>query len=226
MCGRFAMHTDLSTLKRLFDIRHAAAEVIQSYNIPPSQRIAVVIKKEKRLLEKFYWGLVPFWANDKSIGSKMINARKEGLASKNAFKAAFKRKRCLIPANGFFEWKKENGKQPWYFHLLEAKTFAFAGLWDEWKGGGEDEPYRSCTIITTDSSKGVSDIHHRMPAVLKPEKYDEWLDPENQDMDRLESILEKHLVVDFQRYPVSRKVNSPKNDNPECIVPVDDDTKR
>jgi putative SOS response-associated peptidase YedK len=135
-------------------------------------------------LEKLHWGLVPFWAKDISIGIKLINARAETIASKPSFRNAFKKRRCLIPADGFYEWKGPKGqKQPMLITLPESKPFAFAGLWETWnKKDDQDTIYKSCTIITTEASDSVREIHHRMPAILKPEMYESWLDPLNQNI--------------------------------------------
>jgi putative SOS response-associated peptidase YedK len=135
-------------------------------------------------LEKLHWGLVPFWAKDISIGNKLINARAETIASKPSFRNAFKKRRCLIPADGFYEWKGPKGqKLPMLITLPESKPFAFAGLWETWnKKDDQDTIYKSCTIITTEASDSVREIHHRMPAILKPEMYESWLDPLNQNI--------------------------------------------
>jgi putative SOS response-associated peptidase YedK len=167
---------------------------------------------------------VPFWAKDISIGSRMINARVETVTSKPAFRAALKHRRCLIPANGFYEWKGKTGnKQPYYFHLPSGEPFAFAGLyeiWEEREAPPGADPYKSCTIITTDASNSVKDIHNRMPLILKPEVYDEWLDLENMEPGKIEAVLKKGYVKVLKRYPVSKLVNQVGNNSKECMEPL------
>jgi putative SOS response-associated peptidase YedK len=168
--------------------------------------------------------LVPFWAKDISIGSRMINARVETVTSKPAFRAAFKQRRCLIPANGFYEWfGKAGNKQPYYFHLPSSEPLAFAGLYEIWEDKEaplEDGPYKSCTIITTDASESVKDIHNRMPLILNPEAYDEWLDPSNKEPAKIEKLLRINYVRELNRYPVSKLVNRMENNSKECIEPL------
>jgi putative SOS response-associated peptidase YedK len=225
MCGRFARYSLKRELERHFNAQQASFEIQPSYNIAPAQVIPVIIQQtDSRHIKKRYWGLVPFWAKDISIGSRMINARVETLSSKPAFKAALKHRRCLIPANGFYEWKgKAGNKQPYYIHLVSGEPFAFAGLYEIWEdneappGAG---PYKSCTIITTDASESVKDIHNRMPLILKPETYDEWLDPGMQDSERIEELLRTSYVKDLRSYPVSRKVNWVENDSRDCMEPL------
>jgi putative SOS response-associated peptidase YedK len=170
------------------------------------------------------WGLVPFWAKDSSIGSRLINARVETLSAKPAFKAALKHRRCLIPANGFYEWQGRAGqKQPYYLCLPSGEPFAFAGLYEVWEdreapaGAG---PYKSCVSITMDASDSVKDIHHRMPLILKPEAYDAWLDPDNKDPVGLEELLRTQYVKELKSYPVSRRVNRVENDSRDCLEPL------
>ena len=222
MCGRLVGFRGLDELKKVFPIDHAACEVIENYNVAPSQQILCIIQygSEKRL-EKLHWGLVPFWADDTSIGNRMINARAETIATKPSFRNAFRKRRCLILADGFFEWKGKKGrKQPLFITLPDNQPFAFAGLWDIWKKGGGDSDYKSCTIITTDASESIREIHHRMPAVLKPETYSSWLDPENTNVDDLTNILQTGIVTEFLGHPVSKQVNSVQNNTPDNIMPL------
>ena len=156
----------------------------------------------------------------------MINARVETVASKPAFRAALKQRRCLIPADGFYEWFGKSGnKQPYYFHLPSGEPFAFAGLYEIWedkKAPPESGPYKSCTIITTEASDSVKDIHNRMPLILKPESYDEWLESGQQGACRIEEILKSKYVKELERYPVSKLVNHVGNNTPECMKPLKD----
>ncbi len=223
MCGRFVGYRKLEELKEFFPIDRSACEVAANYNVAPSQEVLAVFNHEgKNWLDKFHWGLVPFWAKDPGIGNRMINARSETVADKPAFKNAFRKRRCLIIADGFYEWKGTAGqKQPMFISLPEKKPLAFAGLWETWRR--HDQPndlYRSCTIITVEACEALRDIHHRMPAILKPELYGLWLDPQNQDVGRLKDILQKGLIKDLVSYPVSKHVNSTRNNDSSCIEPI------
>jgi putative SOS response-associated peptidase YedK len=225
MCGRFARYSLSRELERYFNAQPPSFEILPNYNVAPTLEIPVIIQHEEcRHFKKRHWGLVPFWAKDISIGSRMINARVETLSSKPAFRAAFKQRRCLIPANGFYEWHgKAGNKQPYYFHLPSGEPFAFSGLYEIWEdkeAPPESSPYKSCTIITTDASDSVKDIHDRMPLILKSEAYDEWLDPENREPGRIEDLLRKGLMKELKRYPVSRLVNRVENNTKECIDPL------
>jgi putative SOS response-associated peptidase YedK len=227
MCGRFARYSLSRELERLFNAHPPSFEIQPNYNVAPTQEIPVIIQHEDgRHIKKRHWGLVPFWAKDVSIGSRMINARVETVTSKPAFRAALKHRRCLIPANGFYEWKgKAGSKQPYYFHLPSGDPFAFAGLyeiWDDKKAPSEAGPYKSCTIITMDASDSVKDIHNRMPLILKPEAYNEWLDPENKEPGRIEKLLNNGCVKELKRYPVSKLVNQVGNNTQDCMEPLRD----
>jgi len=227
MCGRFARYSLSRELERYFNAHPAAFEIQPSYNVAPAQEIPVIIQQEgERHIKKRHWGLVPFWAKDISIGSKMINARVETVTSKPAFKAALKQRRCLIPANGFYEWfGKAGSKQPYYLLLPSGEPFAFAGLYEIWEdkeAPAEAGPYKSCTIITTDASDSVKDVHNRMPLILKPEAYDEWLDPGNKEPTKIEELLKTAYVKELKRYPVSKLVNRAENNSKECMEPLKD----
>ena len=223
MCGRFVGYRSYHELQKAFPIDKAACEVTKNYNVAPSQEILAIIKhNNENWLECLHWGLVPFWAKDISIGNRMINARVETVASKPSFRNAFKKRRCLIIADGFYEWKGTKGqKQPMFITLPDAEPFAFAGLWETWNPKDEpDNIYKSCTIITTQSSDSIREIHHRMPAILKPENYETWLDPLNQDVKGLENILKDGIVTELVSHPVSKNVNSVKNNDPSNIIPM------
>ena len=223
MCGRFVGFRSLHELKKTFPIDKATCEVTENYNVAPSQEILAIIQYEKEnWLERLHWGLVPFWAKDISIGNRMINARAETIASKPSFRNAFKKRRCLIPADGFYEWKGSKGqKHPVFITLPGSNPFAFAGLWETWHK--KDEPdmiYKSCTIITTEASDSVRDIHPRMPVILKPEMYESWLDPLNQNVDELKHILQTGIVTELMSHAVSKNVNSVKTNEPSNIIPL------
>ena len=223
MCGRFVGFRSLDELKGFFPIDKAACEAISNYNVAPSQEILAIAKYEgENWLVKFHWGLVPFWAKDISIGNRMINARSESIAEKPSFRNAFKKRRCLIPADGFYEWKGEKGKkQPMFITLPDHEPFAFAGLWETWKKDDQELNYKSCTIITTQASESIRDIHHRMPVILKPPAYESWLDPGNQNVVELGEMLKNEIVTELASYPVSKQVNSTRNNDPNCIEPIE-----
>jgi putative SOS response-associated peptidase YedK len=220
MCGRFVGFRKLEELKKYFPIDKADNDIIQNYNVAPSQEVFSIIKVEGlNTLERLHWGLVPFWAKDKSIGNKLINARAETVSSKPSFRDAFKKRRCLILADGYYEWKGTKGmKQPYFITLPDETPFAFAGLWEVWDNKGQnDTVYRSCTIITTEASESIRDIHHRMPVVLEPNVYEAWLDRQNQNAGELQNIIEINIVRDFINRPVDKGVNSVRVNKPSNI---------
>jgi putative SOS response-associated peptidase YedK len=226
MCGRFARYSLSRELERHFRAHPAPFEVLPDYNVAPTQDIPVIVQQEdERHIRKFHWGLVPFWAKDISIGSRMINARVETVAMKPAFRAAFKQRRCLIPADGFYEWHGTSGnKQPYYFHLPCSEPFAFAGLYENWvdkEALAEAASYRSCTIITMDASDSVKAVHNRMPMILEPAAYAEWLDPEIEAPSEIEAILKSGSVKNLEHHPVSKLVNRIGNNKKECMEPLE-----
>lgn len=222
MCGRFALYSDPSTLVRRFETETIPG-MEPRYNIAPSQTIPIVrVESGKRQFALAHWGLVPHWAKDIKIGYHTINARAETVASKPAFRNAFKHRRCLVPADGWFEWQVIPGsktKQPWFIALKERQPLAFAGLWERWKtpDGGELE---SCTIIVTDANSFTQPIHDRMPVILAPGDWDAWLEAETKDAEGLQSLLKPYPSEEMVAWPVSTMVNSPKNDSAECVETV------
>ena len=222
MCGRFTLIDTLDKLREYFPIDEAVCEVKPNYNVAPTQEIPVIVRMDrKNTLDKYHWGLVPFWAEDTHMGNKMINARVETIDKKPAFRRAFKKRRCLIPASGFYEWKGPKGaKQPMYLTRPDSKPFALAGLWEAWdKKGIEETVYKSCTIITTEADESIRYIHSRMPVILKPESYKVWLDQENQDVENLKDILEGGIITELLSNPVSKRVNKAENNDPSNIKP-------
>jgi len=220
MCGRFAQLSPLSVIREVFNIRTVACDVTPNYNIAPMQEILVVICQNGNRLGKLHWGLVPSWVKDLSKASGWINARAETVDQKPGFREAFRRRRCLILADGFYEWQqKDRLKQPWYTTLPSGAPFVFAGIWETRKDSHEAS-YNSCAIITTQASESVCEIHNRMPVILLPETHAAWLDSENQDVEQLNKILLDGHVRKLKSYPVSKFVNSPKNNSPKCIEPV------
>lgn len=221
MCGRFALYADYEALLERFEIEEAAldrASYEENYNVAPSQQIAAVINDGKRnRLGTLRWGLIPSWAKDEKIGYKMINARAETAAEKPSFRSAFKKKRCLIPANAFYEWKKgQDGKTPMLIHLEGDELFAFAGLWESWESP-EGEVVHSCTILTTQPNAVMADIHDRMPVILDKEAEKTWLDPNVQDPELLQKLIKPYEAEVLEAYEVSSAVNSPKNKGQELI---------
>jgi putative SOS response-associated peptidase YedK len=225
MCGRFTLWIDLNELVEAMPwltIPGGLDALTPRYNIAPTQPIAVVPNNGERTLDFFVWGLIPSWAKDPKIGSRMINARGETVAEKPSFRAAYRRRRCLILADGFYEWQKVPGqknKQPVYIHLKSGEPFAFAGLWEYWQSEHGDEVL-SATIITTTPNDLLAPIHNRMPVILPPTVYDRWLDPGEQPPDALDDLLAPYPASELETYPVSTMVNSPANDMPECIEPL------
>ena len=224
MCGRFVGFRPLKDLMNYFPIDVANIEAAENFNVAPTQEILAIIKHErKNHLEKLHWGLVPFWAKDTTVGNRMINARSETVATKPSFRTAFKNRRCLILADGFFEWKVEKGqKQPMFLTLPDGKPFAFAGLWETWDNQGKELiPYRSATILTREASESMKPIHHRMPVILKPEAFDFWLDRKNIDVRSLQDLMQKQVYTRLKSVPVSKQVNSVKVNRPGNIRSVE-----
>lgn len=222
MCGRFTLTVDPGQLHETFQWLDIQGDFIPRYNIAPSQPVAVVPNDGKHKLDFYIWGLIPSWAKDINIGSRMINARAETLTEKPAFRGPFRYKRCLILADGFYEWRQDPGsaiKIPMYIHLKSGKPFAFAGLWDLWQSPDGSE-IKSCTIITTAPNSLIAQIHNRMPAILQPDAYGTWLDPEMKDTNQLVKCLSPYPAEEMVAFPVSRAVNDPRNDSRECIIPL------
>ena len=223
MCGRFTLTVDPAELQDTFQwVNFGNAELTPRFNIAPSQPIAVIPNTGENKLDFFTWGLVPFWAKDPSIGNRMINARAETLSEKPSFKHAFKRRRCLILADGFFEWQKipgEKVKMPIYIHLNDRKPFAFAGLWEEWNNP-DGSQILSTTIITTSPNSLLNPIHNRMPVILPESAYEKWLTPGEINPSELNRLLQPFESDLMDTYPVSRLVNNPRNDQPACIQPL------
>lgn len=221
MCGRFALYADYQVLLERFDIGQASfgeEEYEQSFNVAPSQQVAAVISDgSSNRLGKLQWGLIPPWAKEAKIGYKMINARAETAAEKPSYRNAFKKKRCLVVADAFYEWRKgEQGKTPMLIKLKSGEPFAFAALWESWKSP-EGDTVHSCSILTTGPNKTMESIHDRMPVILSKEAEKIWLDPTIEDVDLLQSLLKPYEESEMEAYEVSDAVNSPKNNNPELI---------
>lgn len=221
MCGRFVRSSSAAAIAKFFGV--AASDIPPSYNIAPTQPVAAIVHSPDvgLQLQSLRWGLIPSWAKDPTIGSKLINARAETVAEKPSFRSAFRQRRCLIPADGFYEWQQvpsSRQKQPYFIGLQDEGLFAFAGLYEQWHSP-EGEISNTCTIITTTANELVEPIHERMPVILAPENYDLWLDRSRCEVDRLHELLAPYPADAMQIYPVSRIVNSPKNNSPECKQP-------
>ena len=226
MCGRITLTTDKDDLQSRFGYVNPSGDLFTPrYNIAPSQNCPVVtVNEDKRVLIMMRWGLVPFWAKDVKSGYNLINAKAETLKEKASFRTPFKKKRCLVLADGFYEWthsEKKGAKQPYRFVLKNRQPFAFAGLWDEWSNP-EGEKLLTFTIITTTANELMESIHDRMPVILHEKDEGIWLDPQLADTDKLSQLLKPYSSKEMEAYKVSTFVNSPKNNGPKCIEPVGD----
>lgn len=241
MCGRFVTSSTPDELAAYFGVDAVAEAVLEpNYNVAPTQDVYAVVEEAPeatgadpaRHLDAFFWGLVPSWAKEAKIGSRMINARAETLAEKNSYKPSFAKRRCLIPADGFYEWRqlqspieidgKKIKKQPMFMTRADGEPMAFAGLWSVWRGADkQQEPLRSCTIITTTPNETMAPIHDRMPVILPQSAWATWLDRDNDDLDELSKLLvpaaDDLLVVT----PVSTEVNNVRNNGAALIDEVD-----
>jgi putative SOS response-associated peptidase YedK len=220
MCGRFVLCSPTKTIIEEFRIDKNTLEYMPSYNIAPTQNVVIVKKDGTRTLTQYKWGLIPSWAKDPSIGHSMINARAETIADKPAFRSVFKNQRCLVVADGFYEWKKGKVKIPVYIRLKSGKPFGFAGLYNIWTSP-KGEEIRTCTIITTEANEIVSSIHDRMPAIISKDDYDYWLDPTTFDREKLLSLLKPYDSEKMELYAVSKRVNTPSYNAPDNIEPID-----
>ena len=222
MCGRFSSSSKPEQIKKEFKVAVEDPAIFKPrYNIAPSQMIPVVLDRTgERIVAQLKWGLVPSWAKDALIGSRMINARAETLMEKPSFREAYKSRRCIIPASGFYEWQRaeKGAKQPFYFYLTNKEVFGFAGLWEEWLDKKSGESLETCTIITTEANDVLKPVHDRMPVILKAADYDEWLDTKEANTDKLQKLLAPYPPDEMSSHAVSRAVNSPTLDSPELIV--------
>ena len=219
MCGRYTAGKLVERVRKIMPLDEIQCELKPRYNIAPTQPAPVIINQGGTVLKDMRWGLIPFWAKDEGMGSQLINARSETVRDKPAFRHAFKRHRCLVVADSFYEWQKLPGnprKQPMRILLRDESPFVFAGLWDTWKksDGAELETF---TIITCEANELMRPIHQRMPVIVKPEHYTMWLDPKNEDVDELAKILIPYPATAMTTHPVSTLVNNPKFDDPRCI---------
>ena len=222
MCGRYSITTPVEALSRLFRFTGPLPNLRPRYNVSPTQQVPIVrcapVDGERELAQ-VRWGLIPFWAKDAKIGYSLINARAEGIDAKPSFREALKRgRRCLIAADGFYEWAKgTKPKQPWRITLKDGEPFAFAGLWERWEKAPDGVPVESCTVITTAANALVAKLHDRMPVILAPETYGSWLGEDGAAPAGLLALLKPYRPDAMRAYPVRTVVNSPKNDTPECV---------
>jgi len=221
MCGRFSLSQSAEAIKEVFALPEVPSWEPR-YNVAPTQLVPTVrqsLEQSDRQFHLLRWGLIPSWAKDSAMGARLINARAETVTEKPSFRVAFRRRRCLVVADGFYEWQRgvlAHKKQPFYFRLKNGQPFAFAGLWEHWKAP-DGEVIESCTILTTAANELVYPIHDRMPVILEPKDYDLWLDPAVQQPELLQHLLHPYQAEAMKSYPVSTLVNNPVNNRPECI---------
>jgi putative SOS response-associated peptidase YedK len=225
VCGRFTSQTPAADLADFFGADEVVApELGARYNVAPTDEVYAVAESSSdgsRRLGTFRWGLIPFWSKDAKGGAKMINARAESLLDKPAFKRSFEKRRCIVPADGFYEWERIDAKtkQPWFISRADGKPMAFAGLWESWRPtkGSDEGKIRSCTIITGEPNELVARLHDRMPVMLPAEAWDAWLDPDNTDLGALAGLLVPVAAVELDMFPVSKAVNDVRNDGEDLI---------
>jgi len=225
MCGRFSLNQTGEALAEAFHLQ-TVPQVVPRYNIAPTQAVAAVVATREEPEPHFHWlrwGLIPSWAKDPAIGNRLINARAETVAEKPSFRAAFKRRRCLVLADGFYEWQAQadsKTKQPYYIFLKDHQPFAFAGLWEHWTDPTSGSELQTCVLLTTTANELMEPIHDRMPVILPEEDYGPWLDPSYEQPQSLQGVLRPYESASMEYYPVSTVVNKPQNDSPECIEPL------
>jgi putative SOS response-associated peptidase YedK len=222
MCGRFTLTVNPAEVQEAFSAYTFPGQFAPRFNIAPTQPVLVIPNDDQNTADFYVWGLIPMWAKDPSIGNRLINARGETLEEKPAFRSGLKYKRCLILADGFYEWKGAAGKKvktPFFIHMKDRKPFAFAGLWDSWNSP-DGSLVKSCTIITTEPNELTGIIHNRMPVILHPRDYAKWLDPSPRTPDQMKPLIKPFPADLMDAYPVSTLVNTPANDRPELVVPA------
>jgi putative SOS response-associated peptidase YedK len=233
VCGRYTSTSTTAQVAAFFAAEEVKTDELPlRYNVAPSQQVYAIAERRpkgegdepRRQLGSFKWGLVPSWAKDPSIGNRMINARAETLSSRNAYKRALARRRCIIPADAFYEWQVQEfegrrRKAPYVIQHRDGTPLAFAGLWEVWHDA-EEQPLRTCVIITTEANRLLAPIHDRMPVVLPREAWDEWLDPDNQDVTRLQKLLVPAPEKEFEAYQIGTLVNNVRHEGPGLIEPI------
>jgi putative SOS response-associated peptidase YedK len=222
MCGRFTLKAAAMSLKELFDLADVPTLPLR-YNIAPTQNVAAVRQisgQPCRELTMLRWGLIPSWAKDRTIGNRLINARADTVAEKPSFRSAYRQRRCLVVADGFYEWMKDNGKkQPYYIRLADGSPFAIAGLWEHWQGA-DGEIIDSCTLLTTEANDLMRPIHERMPVILPRQAYAQWLDPTVQRPEQIAPLLKPYPSEELIAGRVGMQVNNPRNEESSCVEPI------
>lgn len=225
MCGRYSQTQSAEIIAQVFQIDNVST-LKPRYNIAPTQSVPTVLQTSastNRQFKLLHWGLIPSWAKDPKMGARLINARAETVAEKPAFRSAFRQRRCLVLADGFYEWQQQEDKkqkQPFYIRLSDRHPFAFAGLWEHWEDATGEE-IESCTLLTTEPNELMCPIHNRMPVILDPKDYDLWLDLEVKKSELLQPLLRPYPSEEMTAYPVSKAVNKPSNDSTECIESIE-----
>jgi len=221
MCGRYSQRQSAAIISQAFQVDNVP-NLKPRYNIAPTQSVATILQTSaatKRQFKMLHWGLIPSWAKDAKMGAKLINARAETVADKPAFRSAFRKRRCLVVADGFYEWQPHENKkqkQPFYFKMKDEQLFAFAGLWEHWQDANGEE-IESCSLLTTEANELMEPIHNRMPVIIEPKNYDLWLDPEVKNPELLQPLLHPYPTEQMTTHPVSTLVNKASNDTAECI---------
>lgn len=220
MCGRFVLESPVDSIMNEFNAERPSFQLEKSFNVSPGQTVLLLISEGKRKLIPCRWGYIPSWSKDEKIGNRMINARAETIAEKPSFKNAFKKRRCMVIADGFYEWRhRNNTKSPFFIRLKSKRPFGLAGLYNVWTSP-DGKPLCTCTIVTTEANRILREIHGRMPAIISKKKYDVWLDPAINDSSELLPLLQPYPADEIEFFEVSKRVNSPKNDSPENIQPL------
>ncbi len=223
MCGRYRLGRGREAFVKYFGTDADDLDWSPRFNIAPTQDVPVVRQdrsEPKRSLSLLRWGLIPRWAADASLGAKLINARSETVADKPSFRACLRERRCLVPADGFYEWKRESkSKQPYCFALSDDSPFAFAGIWDRWRAP-DGSALETCSILTTGPNSLMADVHDRMPVILARDAYDLWLDPAFKNVEDLTALFRPYHPDGMKKYPVSTRVNDAANDDPQCAEPI------
>jgi putative SOS response-associated peptidase YedK len=223
MCGRFAYYSAHEAMAQLFGLGADAPAIEPRWNIAPTQFVPVVrvASGGLRKLSMLYWGLIPHWAKEKSIGARMINARAETLTEKPSFRTAYRRRRCLVVASGYYEWQlTASGKQPWFIHPPDDLPFGMAGLWESWSEAPDSAPLESCTIITTEAHGPLAQLHHRVPVIVPPADYARWLDPAIQQESAVADLLQAPADALLTAHPVSARVNNARNEGEALVQPL------
>ena len=222
MCGRFTQQRPTAELAALFAAEPPSAELQPTYNLAPTDDAAVVVERgDRRAIRAYRWGLIPAWAKDAKIASKLFNARAETLATSGAFRESFRRRRCIVPADGFYEWQRAGGiRQPFLIHRVDGAPLALAGLWSGWRHPETEQLIRTFTIVTTAANGLLAAVHDRMPVILEQKDWSRWLDPSAEDVGELNGLLAAAPEAELVLYPVSALVNNVRNDGPELIEPA------